>query len=156
MGTTQQPKLKLATSIASALLAHPDWSQVSPATVRLVQVGGDKADLSAALFAVDFQFDVDALMRHLMFRPVPLDLVPLALPTQRESVALAGTTQSLAAPVDLMATILALLQEQKAASEQQKAASERLEPSQNQLEEEQKAAMNEQKAVMNEQKATME
>ncbi len=48
VGTAQQSKLKLTTSIASALLVHPDWSQASPATVHLAQVG-DKADLSAAL-----------------------------------------------------------------------------------------------------------
>ncbi len=36
VGTAQQSKSKLAASIATALLIHPNWSQASPATVRVV------------------------------------------------------------------------------------------------------------------------
>ncbi len=35
VGTAQQSKSKLAASIASVLLTHPDWSQASPATIQL-------------------------------------------------------------------------------------------------------------------------
>ncbi len=129
VGTTQQLKSKLAMSIASVLLIHPDWVQVSPATVRLAQVGRDKADLLAALFAVDFRLDANAPVQHLMFCPVPLDLAPQAPLVQREPVV--DTTQPAAALADPMAAVLALLQEQKAALERleasqikQKAASE--------------------------------
>ncbi len=61
-----------------------------------------------------------------------LDLAPPAPPAQRESVVHADATQSAAAPADLMATVLALLQEQKGAMSEQKAAMERLETSQGQ------------------------
>ncbi len=74
----QQSKSKLAASIATALPVHPDWSQASPATVRLAQVGGEKADLSAVLFAVDFRLDANTPVQHLMFRPVPLEQAPPA------------------------------------------------------------------------------
>ncbi len=76
---------------------------------HLAQVGGDKADLLAALFAVDFRLDMNTPVQRLMFRPVPLDLAPSAPPAQRESVAHADATQSAAAPADLMAAVLALL-----------------------------------------------
>ncbi len=87
-------------------------------TVHLAQVVGDKMDLSAALFMVDFQLGGNAPVQHLMFHPVPMDLVPPAPPAQRESlVPNSNTTQLSRAPANSMATILALLQEQKAASE---------------------------------------
>ncbi len=76
VGTVQQSKSKLATSIESVLLMHPNWSQASPATVRLAQVDEVKVDPSEALFAVDFQLDADAPTWYLMFHPVPLDLAP--------------------------------------------------------------------------------
>ncbi len=78
VGTVQQSKSKLAASIATALLVHPDWSQASLATVRLAQVGREKADLSAALFAMDFRLDANAPVQRLMFRPVPLDQALMA------------------------------------------------------------------------------
>ncbi len=65
-----------------------------------------------------------------MFHPMPLDLAPLAPPARRESVAHADATQSAVALADLMAAVLALLQEQKAAMSEQKAALEQLETSQ--------------------------
>ncbi len=99
------------------MLAHADWSQASPATVRLAQVGGDKTDLSAALFAVDFQLDANAPVQRLMFRLVPADLVPSALHVQRESLLPSNTTQPPTAPADPIAAVLALLQEQKATME---------------------------------------
>ncbi len=75
--------------------------------------------------------DANAPVQRLMFHPVPLDLAPSALPAQREPAAQVDATQPAAAPADPMATVLALLQEQKAASErldasqiEQKAASE--------------------------------
>ncbi len=117
VGTVQQSKSKLTASIASVLLVHPDWSQASPVTVCLAQVGGDKADLLAALFVVDFQLGVNTPVQCLMFCHVPIDLAPSAPPAQRESVAHADVTQSAAALADPMATVLALLQKQKVASE---------------------------------------
>ncbi len=68
--------------------------------------------LLAALFAEDFRLDANAPVQRLMFHPVPLDLAPPALPAQRESVASADT-----APADPMATVLALLHEQKVTME---------------------------------------
>ncbi len=41
VGTAHQSKSKLASSIASALLIHSDWSQASLAMIRVAQVGGD-------------------------------------------------------------------------------------------------------------------
>ncbi len=62
VGTAQQSKSKLAASIATALLIYLDWSQASPATIRVTQVGGEKTDLLEALFAVEFRLDVNALV----------------------------------------------------------------------------------------------
>ncbi len=64
VGTAQQSKSTLASSIASAVLVHPDWSQASTAMVHLAQVGTEKADLSAALFAVDFWLDANTPVQH--------------------------------------------------------------------------------------------
>ncbi len=120
----QQSKSKLATSIVSVLLAYPDWSQAAPATVRVAQVGGDKTDLLAALSMVDFWLDVNTPVQCLMFHPMPLELAPPALSTQSEPAAHVDATQPAAALADPMATVLALLQEQKVAMSEQKAASE--------------------------------
>ncbi len=115
VGTVQQSKSKLVASIAMALLTHPNWSQASPATVSVAQVGGDKIDPLEVSFTVEFRLDVNAPVQCLVFRPVPLDLAP---PAQKEFVTHVDMTQSsAAAPTDPMATVLALLQEQKAASE---------------------------------------
>ncbi len=130
-GTMQQSKSKLAASIATALLIHPNWSQVSPATIHVAQVGGDKTDPLEASFAVEFRLDANAPVQRLVFRPVPLDLVPSA---QKEAVTQVDMTQSsAAAPTDPMTAVLALLQEQKVAMEASQA--------------EQRTAMNEQKAA---------
>ncbi len=48
---------------------------------------------------------------------MPADLAPSAPPVQRESLAHFDATQPAVATTDLMATVLALLQEQKAATE---------------------------------------
>ncbi len=112
-GTAQQSKSKLATSIASALLIHPHWSQASLAMIRVAQMGGDRMDLLAALFAVDFHLDANASVRRLMFWPVPWDLAPPAPPAQRESLVPFDTTQPSLALADPMVTVLAFLQEQK-------------------------------------------
>ncbi len=70
--------------------------------------------------------------------PIWMILAPLAPPAQRESSAHADATQPVVAPDDLMAAVLALLQEQKAAMS------------------EQKVVMSEQKVAMSEQKAAVE
>ncbi len=133
VGTVQQSKSKLATSIASVLLTHLDWSQASLATIRLAQVGGDKADFSSVLFAVNFRLEANVPVQHLVFRPMPADVA--ATPSaQRVSLVPSDATQPSAAPADPMAMVLALLQEQNVAMS------------------EQKLAMNEHKAAMDEQK----